>query len=908
MLTSINSLLANSDIKGPHEEVKLGKSHVASIEAGTYKYYKVAQTDSKSGVYMELSANRPVVDLYASNTNPMPTMEKHMWKSAMRAGAEQGMFMDGHKACTYYVAVTSRVSVDFRLTFHTRRLTRLMDGRIVTGSATLSSAAYYRFKMTDPYAVLVLDVTPLSGDPDLYVSNTALFPSTESYTWRSCGDGGDTIIVNRRDMNFRLGWYYIAVYASGEDSAFSLCARSCKEGREGELSWYHSGLGPARKTDKLLARLEAELAELRDSEMEQERLAQRVDDYEYERRISQLNHKDHVSANRRTVSGKEMGALLDESAKLRNRTTRRRKRFSIVESIGHKELQQWLQQWSWLIALGARTHCLMNALKARGRHADSNASHPAASRHRVFPSALTKPSDSEEPDTEEDLSPSSPANFFELLSMARAAKKLQVLSSTPRARSPTIAEAMRADAFPLPPSRGTTRSPTELPTADIPLQQRSESPAIVRDISSPHRDSQDISRQRQTDSPGEESQASRESLSRRSIDSPNGHGMSESAWSESGGVVRPSRRVSIASPEMTVTFPVEEMNPPVWFPLAPTPPPVMEHLLFTHHDAIIEEEGEEVEAEVEGECVFDVEKEDEEEVQDDAFNDDQSQSPPPAIRVPQNDIEREARRRALRRVPKLNSGPVEWRRYLSRLKKEEAIGTAVEPELGVPGYRDRRPELELDPHIEVHSGAPRRGKRVRRSERYRETRPHEEFVDGWRTDRVGLRGAENPTKWKGCSMRPLSASSPLTSARPPLLSAPYIVDPFPHILRRPYTFKPVAPRLKKPVPPLDLSALEHREPVPPRFKRVPRKERNEFAGPFYDRIQVLLKTATDPLATSEEQMHSDRIAISTNLVSKKNFLYEHRKMVVTEDKKYRPRNRKKRTVYEELEARMAGRM
>jgi len=228
MLTSINSLLANSDIKGPHEEVKLGKSHVASIEAGTYKYYKVAQTDSKSGVYMELSANRPVVDLYASNTNPMPTMEKHMWKSAMRAGAEQGMFMDGHKACTYYVAVTSRVSVDFRLTFHTRRLTRLMDGRIVTGSATLSSAAYYRFKMTDPYAVLVLDVTPLSGDPDLYVSNTALFPSTESYTWRSCGDGGDTIIVNRRDMNFRLGWYYIAVYASGEDSAFSLCARSCK--------------------------------------------------------------------------------------------------------------------------------------------------------------------------------------------------------------------------------------------------------------------------------------------------------------------------------------------------------------------------------------------------------------------------------------------------------------------------------------------------------------------------------------------------------------------------------------------------------------------------------------------------------------------------------------------------------
>jgi len=61
---------------------------------------------------------------------------------------------------------------------------------------------------------LYLSVTPLTGDPDVYVSTTLQHPNQTSYTWRAMQFGADCITINSTtDRNFVTGTYYIAIYA-----------------------------------------------------------------------------------------------------------------------------------------------------------------------------------------------------------------------------------------------------------------------------------------------------------------------------------------------------------------------------------------------------------------------------------------------------------------------------------------------------------------------------------------------------------------------------------------------------------------------------------------------------------------------------------------------------------------------
>jgi hypothetical protein len=70
-------------------------------------------------------------------------------------------------------------------------------------------------------------VTPLVGDPDLFIS-IAEPPTEREYMWRSMSEGEDVILIHPDDPNYLFGSYYICVMCTASASEFELTARVSK--------------------------------------------------------------------------------------------------------------------------------------------------------------------------------------------------------------------------------------------------------------------------------------------------------------------------------------------------------------------------------------------------------------------------------------------------------------------------------------------------------------------------------------------------------------------------------------------------------------------------------------------------------------------------------------------------------
>ena len=86
---------------------------------------------------------------------------------------------------SYSILVTSKASI-----------VTLINGIPVRGKVAQEAAQYYMFTMTSPKTDLVISVTPLYGDPDLYVSfYPVTHPTRSNYSYAAASFGADTLTL-----------------------------------------------------------------------------------------------------------------------------------------------------------------------------------------------------------------------------------------------------------------------------------------------------------------------------------------------------------------------------------------------------------------------------------------------------------------------------------------------------------------------------------------------------------------------------------------------------------------------------------------------------------------------------------------------------------------------------------------
>eukprot|EP01022_Parablepharisma_sp_SALTPOND_P028385 TRINITY_DN70889_c0_g1_i1.p1 TRINITY_DN70889_c0_g1~~TRINITY_DN70889_c0_g1_i1.p1 ORF type:complete len:1619 (-),score=127.34 TRINITY_DN70889_c0_g1_i1:4134-8990(-) len=142
----------------------------------------------------------------------------------------------------YYVVVTKLFPTNTNPHAYTVKYitglysTTLLDGVPEIGNLTRGDIAYYKYFIANVTSDITLSVTPLSGDPDLYISVNASnqLPSSDQYDFVSAAVGADSIVVPIRTVlernkrctrEYYMGadcGIYIAVKCATDECMYSL--------------------------------------------------------------------------------------------------------------------------------------------------------------------------------------------------------------------------------------------------------------------------------------------------------------------------------------------------------------------------------------------------------------------------------------------------------------------------------------------------------------------------------------------------------------------------------------------------------------------------------------------------------------------------------------------------------------
>lgn len=83
--------------------------------------------------------------------------------------------------------------------------------------------SYFKIYVDDSPQPLKIQLTPFSGDPDIYVSCVD-YPTTDLYQWVSRSIGNETLYISRserEEQDHVEGWYFIGIYGYS-DATFTL--------------------------------------------------------------------------------------------------------------------------------------------------------------------------------------------------------------------------------------------------------------------------------------------------------------------------------------------------------------------------------------------------------------------------------------------------------------------------------------------------------------------------------------------------------------------------------------------------------------------------------------------------------------------------------------------------------------
>jgi hypothetical protein len=197
------------------ESLTLGRPLTGFATEDTYQFYVLNSIPNPfpANLHMVFTAT-PFTgdcDIYISTTNQKPDMNNFDWKDDTMGGVivefnrTHPNFKEGGP---YYIGIHGYTNTSFSLVAHVSgEHVVLSDGIPQHSLASRSEFQYYSFNQTQAGRILI-SVTAVAGDPDIFVSTKTQKPDWGNYEWAHIDVGTDYLIIPVGSV----GTYYIGVY------------------------------------------------------------------------------------------------------------------------------------------------------------------------------------------------------------------------------------------------------------------------------------------------------------------------------------------------------------------------------------------------------------------------------------------------------------------------------------------------------------------------------------------------------------------------------------------------------------------------------------------------------------------------------------------------------------------------
>lgn len=220
-----------------------GVPQAASIPYGSteeFVFYTLGSVDAALSVQFAVTQGSLEFFISAGATPVYPSRTSYMWRGTANYASPYQLTIQTtdanylHTAGGYYVLVhptsSQSASTDFTLTFRSLlSVTALQDGQPVFDAVSTRQYRYYSFSVSNSTLDVTIDLTPTSGDADLFVSCSKNITGDDTgspsklsghYSWASQLWGEDTIVIPHTDANSCVntdpfgggGTFYIAAY------------------------------------------------------------------------------------------------------------------------------------------------------------------------------------------------------------------------------------------------------------------------------------------------------------------------------------------------------------------------------------------------------------------------------------------------------------------------------------------------------------------------------------------------------------------------------------------------------------------------------------------------------------------------------------------------------------------------
>lgn len=173
-----------------------GKPQAGKVRSEASNYYTMVVDENTKHVTFTLSPYNGRAYLFVSTTEkPDRTKPSTYQRSSFEDSLQSITFAAGDTdfctKCTYYVMVTGAANeTSYSILGATSNsITSLQDGIPLYSQVSTKEWQYYTFKLDNEKADLQISLTPLSGDPDLYISTEIEHPTETNYTLKSTGTG-----------------------------------------------------------------------------------------------------------------------------------------------------------------------------------------------------------------------------------------------------------------------------------------------------------------------------------------------------------------------------------------------------------------------------------------------------------------------------------------------------------------------------------------------------------------------------------------------------------------------------------------------------------------------------------------------------------------------------------------------
>eukprot|EP00467_Chlorarachnion_reptans_P026381 CAMPEP_0114512822 /NCGR_PEP_ID=MMETSP0109-20121206/15203_1 /TAXON_ID=29199 /ORGANISM="Chlorarachnion reptans, Strain CCCM449" /LENGTH=2525 /DNA_ID=CAMNT_0001692577 /DNA_START=282 /DNA_END=7859 /DNA_ORIENTATION=- len=205
-----------------------GVPQAGTVHRNQYIYYSY-RCPPQTIITVTATPTRGRLALFANIGSQPPSTANHDFEAPSTNSVATLSFVAGSKgecriggdnilSCSYTIGVqgishavaSDHYSISYSLLVQTRDyVTVLQNGMPVRGWARQHAELFYRFDVPVQGAELIVQLTKMTGDPDLYLSERTSHPSKVNYDRRSIHFGSDGIIVKHANATS----YYVGVYA-----------------------------------------------------------------------------------------------------------------------------------------------------------------------------------------------------------------------------------------------------------------------------------------------------------------------------------------------------------------------------------------------------------------------------------------------------------------------------------------------------------------------------------------------------------------------------------------------------------------------------------------------------------------------------------------------------------------------